>query len=251
MKITENIADKKKINEVLREKNKNLIVRILMKGKKNYSDILGQFPGKDSGKLNHHLKQLQELGLAEKIGDKYMITLEGEKYGVYINQFQLEEMYPIPVVCVAILDKDKILLGRRAKEPYLGQWVLPGGKVDVGETIEEACHRQIEDEIGANIKNLRVYGIYPTIVWSELVLRNHVYLIAVRAELKAEPKGNRNGDLDKFEFFSKKEMKKLIIPKSNLIMIKDAFKEGFNFKEQVIDLSNFCLSSLIQLPNKP
>lgn len=232
-----NTDNKKRINEVLREKNKNLIVRILMKGRKKYSEILELFPGKDSGKLNHHLKQLQELGLVEKLGDKYRMTPEGEKYGIYIDQFQLKEMYPLPVVCISIVENNKLLLGRRARRPYLGQWVLPGGKVNVGETIEEACHRQIENEIGAKIKNLKIYGIYPTVVWCGLVLSNHVYLIGVRADLKTEPKGNRNGDLDKFEFFSKEEMKKLLIPKSNIVMIDDAFKEGFNFREQVIDLN--------------
>jgi ADP-ribose pyrophosphatase YjhB (NUDIX family) len=207
-----------------------------MKGKKRYSEILKEFPSEDSGKLNHHLKKLQELDLVEKIGDKYRMTMEGEKYGVYINQFQLTEMYPIPVVCIAVVDEEKILLGRRAKKPYLKQWVLPGGKVDVGESIEDACHSEIKEEIGGEIKNLSVYGIYPTVVWSGTVLRNHVYLIGVRAELASEPKGNRNGDLDKFDFFSKDEMENLTISKSNWVMIDDAFEDQFKFKEQVIEL---------------
>jgi len=63
---------------------------------------------------------------------------------------------PIAVVGVAIVRQDadghEILAGRRVKPPELaGGWELPGGKVDPGETHEQAAHREIEEELGVQI----------------------------------------------------------------------------------------------------
>jgi len=64
--------------------------------------------------------------------------------------------HAIAVVGVAILregtDGLELLAGRRVEPPELaGGWELPGGKVDPGETHEEAAHREIEEELGVSI----------------------------------------------------------------------------------------------------
>lgn len=46
---------------------------------------------------------------------------------------------------------DKIVLIEKARGPYKGKLDLPGGKVEYGETIEEALAREIDEEIGAKI----------------------------------------------------------------------------------------------------
>ncbi|MEX1132061.1 MAG: NUDIX hydrolase [Flavobacteriales bacterium] len=41
-----------------------------------------------------------------------------------------------------------ILIMERGTQPFKGSWVLPGGLVDPGETVEEACTREVEEELG-------------------------------------------------------------------------------------------------------
>ena len=67
------------------------------------------------------------------------------------------------VVGAAILDGDRLLAARRLEPPELaGGWELPGGKVDPGETDEEALVRECREELGITIRLLdRVGGDWP------------------------------------------------------------------------------------------
>jgi 8-oxo-dGTP diphosphatase len=69
----------------------------------------------------------------------------------------LKRLYPDqPIVGVgAIVFKgDEVLLVRRGKEPALGEWSLPGGAVEVGETLEEALRRELLEETGIEVEIL-------------------------------------------------------------------------------------------------
>jgi 8-oxo-dGTP diphosphatase len=67
------------------------------------------------------------------------------------------------VVGAAILDGDRLLAARRLEPPELaGGWELPGGKVDPGETDEQALVRECREELGVLIRLLdRVGGDWP------------------------------------------------------------------------------------------
>ena len=63
---------------------------------------------------------------------------------------------PIPVVGVALIRQGQfgpeLLAARRIEPPDLaGGWELPGGKVEPGESAEEAAHREIDEELGVDI----------------------------------------------------------------------------------------------------
>ncbi len=60
---------------------------------------------------------------------------------------------PIKTCVVAcIIDaNDKVLLTRRCIEPFCSQWVMPGGRIDKGESILSALHREVEEEVGLAI----------------------------------------------------------------------------------------------------
>jgi mutator protein MutT len=58
-----------------------------------------------------------------------------------------------PVVGAAILHAGKVLAARRTEPEHLkGLWEFPGGKVDVGETFDEALAREIHEELGVRIR---------------------------------------------------------------------------------------------------
>ena len=55
---------------------------------------------------------------------------------------------PIVGVGAVVIDADCVLLVRRAQPPLEGQWSLPGGAVEVGETLSSAIQREVFEETG-------------------------------------------------------------------------------------------------------
>lgn len=59
---------------------------------------------------------------------------------------------PILGVGAVVFDGDQVILVRRGSPPSYGAWSLPGGAVEVGETLEEAVIREVAEEIGLEVK---------------------------------------------------------------------------------------------------
>lgn len=55
------------------------------------------------------------------------------------------------VVAVIVDEAERVLLTRRSVPPFQGQWVMPGGKIDLGEPILSALHREVREEVGIDV----------------------------------------------------------------------------------------------------
>jgi ADP-ribose pyrophosphatase YjhB (NUDIX family) len=75
----------------------------------------------------------------------------------------LQPPHPQLAVSAAIFRDDKILLVRRARSPAKGYYSLPGGRVEFGETLHEALHREVEEETALMIEIIGLAG------WREVV----------------------------------------------------------------------------------
>lgn len=71
--------------------------------------------------------------------------------------------YPRPAVTVdAILisKQHSVLLIQRGREPYMGKWALPGGFIEMDESLEVACLRELEEESGIRVGELKQFKAY-------------------------------------------------------------------------------------------
>lgn len=64
-------------------------------------------------------------------------------------------------VAVIIECQDKILFGVRKNEPKRGMFDLPGGFVDQGETAEQALRREMQEELGVTVQDMRYLFSFP------------------------------------------------------------------------------------------
>ena len=66
--------------------------------------------------------------------------------------------FPIPGVGAVVLreveGRAEVLLIRRGSEPMAGGWSLPGGAIELGESVREACVRETLEETGLNVQAL-------------------------------------------------------------------------------------------------
>ncbi len=63
-------------------------------------------------------------------------------------------------VDAVVMIQGRVVLIKRAKEPCIGEWVLPGGRVDVSELLEEAVKREVLEETGIGCRVLKLVGVY-------------------------------------------------------------------------------------------
>ncbi|HJV66394.1 MAG TPA: NUDIX domain-containing protein [Geomonas sp.] len=56
------------------------------------------------------------------------------------------------VVAVIVDSEDQVLLTQRSVPPFQGEWVMPGGKIDLGEPIVKALKREVWEEVGLEIE---------------------------------------------------------------------------------------------------
>ncbi len=62
--------------------------------------------------------------------------------------------------CIIYDREGRVLLVRHKYEPFKGAYALPGGFVEIGETVEEACRREVREEAGVDIGALQLVGVY-------------------------------------------------------------------------------------------
>jgi len=91
-------------------------------------------------------------------------------------------IYKNPVLTVdgVIIKNHSIVLVKRSKPPFEGQYALPGGFVEYGETVELALIREIVEETGLKVKIKNLIGVYSD---PNRDPRGHIISLAFRAQI--------------------------------------------------------------------
>jgi len=89
--------------------------------------------------------------------------------------------------CVVVDAKRRVLLVRRAHPPFKGKYALPGGFIKIGETVEDACRRELMEETGVKAGRLELLGVYSD---PKRDPRGHTCSVVFLARIaRATPKG--------------------------------------------------------------
>ncbi len=86
---------------------------------------------------------------------------------------------PIPAAAVILQRSDEIVLVQRKFEPHVGDWSLPAGFVEWGESAEETAVREAKEETNLDIAVRGLYGVYSAREYWEY----QILLVVYRAEI--------------------------------------------------------------------
>jgi mutator protein MutT len=84
---------------------------------------------------------------------------------------------PLVGVGAVIVDKGRVLLVRRGTEPMLGHWTLPGGLLEIGESLTAGVVREVREETGLTVEPLELIELLDRIHRDGERVRYH-YVIA-------------------------------------------------------------------------
>jgi ADP-ribose pyrophosphatase YjhB (NUDIX family) len=121
--------------------------------------------------------------------------------------------------------RQKILLTKRTDN---GLWCLPGGGVDAGESVSEACEREVLEETGLIVKVKRLIGVYSDphrLV--EYADSNRFHVVGLNFE--AETIGGEliiSDETTAVDFFSREQMKALDIMQPHKVRLEDVWAGG-------------------------
>lgn len=119
--------------------------------------------------------------------------------------------YPRPAVtadCVVITKEKepKVLLIQRGNEPFKGCWAFPGGFMNMNENTEQCAVRELEEETGLKVSNIRQIGAYSKV---DRDPRGRTVTVAYLAIIDGAEKVKGLDDAAKAQWFSLSELPKL------------------------------------------
>lgn len=118
----------------------------------------------------------------------------------------------IPAVSVALRRGERLLLVRRGREPAKGLLAFPGGRVEPGETLEDAARRELFEETGLTADGFAVHGVLDL----ESATVGAVYRLTVFRATHVSGEPVAGDDAEEAGWFSLDEMAALPITASTL-----------------------------------
>jgi ADP-ribose pyrophosphatase len=131
---------------------------------------------------------------------------------------------PRVAVGTVVMQDDRVLLVCRGKPPAQGEWAIPGGSVELGETLQAAAEREIREETGLSVRAGEIVHVFDTIRRDEAgQIRFHYVIVDLLADF-ISGKLLPGDDVSDARWISRKEVLDLPVNTKTVNLLK---KIGF------------------------
>lgn len=124
-------------------------------------------------------------------------------------------------VAVIVIKNGKVLLGKRKGSHGSGSWAFPGGHLEMNEAIEECSRREVIEETGISIKNIR-YATFTNDIFKE-EQKHYVTLFVVAEYSGGELQVNEPDKCEKWDWFIWEKF-----PENLFLSLKNLLAQGFH-----------------------
>jgi len=186
-----------------------------------------------SNLLVYHLDKMKQGGLIEKHDDTYQLTEKAEKMMPFFAHLTGKETGVLSVVIAAIVKGNKICFIKRNKRPYKDYWGMVGGKMVIGESIQETAVREAKEETGLDVEFDSIKTVLQEHVKENNQIKHSFLLFLVKLKaLNEETQNTEEGEVKWFDLNNLKSEK--IIP-SDSWMIEKFFNKSIDIPAMVME----------------
>lgn len=134
-----------------------------------------------------------------------------------------EPRQPAVGVGGVVIRDGRVLLIRRGKEPLRGRWLVPGGTVELGETLEEAVVREVREETGLEVVPGEMLTVFDRIDRQEGRVLYHYVIVDYLCEyVGGEAKAG--SDAEAVAFVAQEDLPAYDLPAKALEVVVDGFR---------------------------
>ena len=132
---------------------------------------------------------------------------------------------PLVGVGAVVIEEGRVLLVKRGHPPLVGEWSIPGGVLELGETLREAAVREAQEETCLTVETAELLGVYDRVLHDEAhcTLYHYVLIDFLCHRISGEPKAA--GDADEVRWFNHAEAGELGLAEDTAEVLRLGFEK--------------------------
>jgi 8-oxo-dGTP diphosphatase len=133
---------------------------------------------------------------------------------------------PLVGVGAIIIEQDRVLLVKRGNPPLAGKWSIPGGVLEMGETLRQAAVREALEETGLTVETGELLGVYDRILRDadERTRYHYVLIDFLCRRIAGEPQAA--GDAAEARWFARGDVGQLSLAEDTADVIQLGFEKS-------------------------
>jgi ADP-ribose pyrophosphatase YjhB (NUDIX family) len=130
---------------------------------------------------------------------------------------------PLIGVGAVVIDDGRVLLVKRGHPPLLGEWSIPGGVLELGETLREAAVREAREETCLTVEPVELLGVYDRVIRDDPGRTLYHYVLIDFLCRRTDGEAQAADDADEVRWFTAAEAARLGLAQDTAEVVRLGF----------------------------